>query len=443
MARVRIAHAKALLLSVTMVVPAAFHAPVASAYRLAGSRPVPTAVLARVARAMRGEPVRVTYTMRASNGIENVHGIVSYDPRDHEEEGTQTGVFRDLSGVTTAEISSHFIVIGSRAWSESTPPGGGWHVARLPRAVRPPIPLVSELLRFFVAVHALTGHVVRGQKAVGVEATLDPAGVKRMESVIYGQPATTAPQTLRSVRLKIWASTAHYRPILIEMMEAVTQESHVYQIDERAWYGDWGRGLKLSPPTESAPELSSLSPTQGPAGTVVTLSGSDFGLSPGRVTFTANSGHAGAPALAAAIRRWAPDAIEVVVPADLPPGPASPSIWTAAGLEAGPASNAAWPQFFVTAPAPVVTGFSPSFVSAGATLTITGRNFGATPGHVTFCQFCGTKAEIDATGTIASWSATQVEVEMPGMQNGGAEVHLITASRGTVLVGTVFTGGSP
>ena len=146
MARVRIAHAKALLLSVTVVVPAAFHAPAASAYRLAGSRLVPTAVLARVARAMRDEPVRVTYTMRASNGIENVHGIVSYDPRDHEEEGTQAGVFRDLSGVTTAEISSHFIVIGSRAWSESTPPVGGWHVARLPGAVRPPMPLVSELL---------------------------------------------------------------------------------------------------------------------------------------------------------------------------------------------------------------------------------------------------------------------------------------------------------
>ena len=190
----------------------------------------------------------------------------------------------------------------------------------------------------------------------------------------------------------------------------------------------------------AGPVLLSMRPTSGPPGTVVTFMGSNFGTVPGRVTFTPTSGRSDWVAI---IRSWTPTVIQCAIPEGLPTGNAYPSLWTARGTPVGPGSDAAWPLFTVGAAAPVVTGLSPIQAPAGTLLTITGQGFGSTPGQVTVCQFCGTNAQISAIAPIVSWQSTRVQVKVPGLQNGGAEVYLVTASKQGVRAGTIFTGGEP
>ena len=190
-----------------------------------------------------------------------------------------------------------------------------------------------------------------------------------------------------------------------------------------------------------APGLVSLLPEAGPPGTVVTFVGVGFGTNPGRVVFLAAYASQGGTDLA--IRAWTPTRIEATVPMTLAAGNYTPELWTAAGTPVGPTSDAAWPIFTVTGPVPKVTGLSPASAPAGSLITITGDNFGSTPGRVTLCQFCGTLSAIDGTATIVSWTPTEVLARVPGMQNGVAEVHLTTAAGQVVLAGSIATGGAP
>ena len=175
----------------------------------------------------------------------------------------------------------------------------------------------------------------------------------------------------------------------------------------------------VAPPS---PALASLAPASGPPGTTVTLEGSGFGTSPGRVTFTPVSGGQG---LAATILHWSDTTIVCTVPSGLPAGPADPNVWSAAGLEAGPASDAAWPEFDVTSPpgqTPTITGLSPASAHMGAQFTITGTNLGNAPGGtVRFCDFCNATPGSDAR--VTSWTPTEIVGIVPGgLQCGGATV---------------------
>jgi hypothetical protein len=192
--------------------------------------------------------------------------------------------------------------------------------------------------------------------------------------------------------------------------------------------------------SNGTPVLAAMRPTHGAVGTVVTLRGSGFGTAKRLVTFTPNSARTTSQSFRAIIRGWPPSIIVVVIPKGLPGGPAYPSIWTASGLQAGPAHSLSWPMFFVSAPAPLVSGLAPRDAPVGTILLIRGRNFDTAQGFVTFCQFCGSAAQITARGRIVSWKPTQVRVAVPGLQSGPAEVHLTTAGEQTVLAGTINTG---
>ena len=175
----------------------------------------------------------------------------------------------------------------------------------------------------------------------------------------------------------------------------------------------------VAPPS---PGLASLAPASGPPGTTVTLKGSGFGTSPGRVTFTPQSGGRG---LATTILHWSGTTIVCTVPSGLPAGPARPDVWTAAGLRAGPASVAAWPEFDVTSPpgqTPTISGLSPASAHTGAQFTITGRDLGsAAGGTVRFCDFCNATPGSDAR--VTSWTPTAIVGIVPGgLQCGGATV---------------------
>src|SRR6516164_1292087 len=127
-----------------------------------------------------------------------------------------------------------------------------------------------------------------------------------------------------------------------------------------------------APPAAS---LTSLSPTIGPVGTAVTISGSNFGSvqSTSTVTF---GGIGATPAT------WSTTSIVVPVPA----GATTGSVVVSVG---GVGSNAL--TYTVAAVAPTLTSLSPTSGPVGTVVTIAGANFGASQGSSTV-TFNGTAA---------------------------------------------------
>lgn len=138
-----------------------------------------------------------------------------------------------------------------------------------------------------------------------------------------------------------------------------------------------------------APAISSLSPSSGAVGAAVTITGSNFGASQGSSTITFNGISAG-PASA-----WSATSITVNVPTGATTGNVVVTV-------SGVASNGA----LFTA-APIITTLGPNSGAAGATLTITGLNFGASQGSSSV-TFNGISA-----GAASAWSATSITIQVP------------------------------
>ena len=158
----------------------------------------------------------------------------------------------------------------------------------------------------------------------------------------------------------------------------------------------------------STPSIGSLNPTSGAASTPVTITGTNFGSTPGTVTF---NGTAGTPT------SWS--ATSIVVP--VPTGATSGSVVVTVG---GVASNGI---AFTVLPTPSIASLNPTSGPVGASVTITGTNFGATQGTNTV-NFNGT------TGTPTAWSATSITVPVP---SGAITGNVV------VTVGGVASNGAP
>jgi predicted secreted protein len=149
-----------------------------------------------------------------------------------------------------------------------------------------------------------------------------------------------------------------------------------------------------------APSITGLSPTSGPVGTSVTISGSNFGDAPGTSTISFN-GTLGTST------SWSATSITTAVPTGAASGPVVVTV-------NGVASNGV--AFTVTAPAPNITNVSPASGPVGTLVTITGTNFGATQG--TGFVTLGT-----TQGNVLSWSNTQVTaIVAPGSSTGMVQV---------------------
>jgi hypothetical protein len=146
-------------------------------------------------------------------------------------------------------------------------------------------------------------------------------------------------------------------------------------------------GLQSNPLTFSiasaTPIVTSIVPSSGRPGTIVTISGSNFGPSNNSVAFNGQS---------ATISTWSDTSIVVVVPLSVATGNV---VVTAPGGQ----SNAV--NFSVV---PLVTSVSPVSGFPGAPVTIAGSNFGATPGQVQIGQL---------PMTITSWTDTSVTATVP------------------------------
>lgn len=123
---------------------------------------------------------------------------------------------------------------------------------------------------------------------------------------------------------------------------------------------------QVAPLLAAAPTISGMSPTQGPAGTTVELSGSDFGN--GQDPFSVTFG-----SVPVAANRKNNTSATFVVPSN-----ASPGVYDVVVTASGPSTAM---QFTVGAVAPppssvTLTSVTPSTSAAGSTVTLTGTGFG-------------------------------------------------------------------
>jgi hypothetical protein len=137
------------------------------------------------------------------------------------------------------------------------------------------------------------------------------------------------------------------------------------------------------------PNIISLSPSSAPVGSTVSITGTTFGLAQGSGTVTFN-GTVASPS------SWSDSQITVPVPIGASTGPV---VVTAAG-------NASNSLNFTSLPTPSITSVSPASGSVGASVAITGTNFGPSQGS-SVVTFNGTAA------TPTSWSSTSIVVPVP------------------------------
>ena len=162
-----------------------------------------------------------------------------------------------------------------------------------------------------------------------------------------------------------------------------------------------------------APAISSLNPTSGPAGTSVTITGTNFGASQGTSAVMFNG-------TAASPTSW--NSTSIVAP--VPSGATSGNVVVTVG---GLGSNGL--AFTVTTAAPSITDLSPTSGPVGTSVTITGTNFGASQGTSTV-MFNGTAA------SPTSWNSTSIVAPVP---SGATSGNVMMTVGGVASNGVTFT----
>jgi RHS repeat-associated protein len=158
-----------------------------------------------------------------------------------------------------------------------------------------------------------------------------------------------------------------------------------------------------------APNITAISVNTGAVGAAVTLTGTGFGTSQGTSTVKFNGTTATATS-------WTSTSIALTVPSGATSGNV---VVNASGI----ASNG---MAFIVVPAPSIAGLSLTSGPVGSPITITGTNFGATQGTV---SFNGTGA------TPTSWSATSIAVTVP---NGATTGNVVVNASGVASNGINF-----
>ncbi len=184
-----------------------------------------------------------------------------------------------------------------------------------------------------------------------------------------------------------------------------------------------------------AAAITCTTPDSGAAGTLVTLTGKDFGAVQGGSAV--NFRDAGGKSIAGFVQSWNNTQITVKAPPGVATGNVSAEI---GGVQRNDV------QFVVGTPgtAPAITCVSLS----GGAATITGSNFGATQGSSTVAFTMATGSGV--VGTPSSWTNTSIVVPVPGSAvNGSVRVHVmlptlaIVSSNGVTYEITPSTGGAP
>jgi hypothetical protein len=159
--------------------------------------------------------------------------------------------------------------------------------------------------------------------------------------------------------------------------------------------------------------ITSLSPSTGAVGASVTITGTNFGVGQGAVTFS--SGKSSTPT------SWTPTRIVAPVPSQAVTGNVTVTV-------GGVVSNG---MNFTVVPAPTISSVSPLTGSAGTPITVNGTNFGSvTPA----LRFNGVAA------TIVSFSATSISANVPF---GATTGNVVVTASGVNSNGIAFTVPAP
>ena len=145
------------------------------------------------------------------------------------------------------------------------------------------------------------------------------------------------------------------------------------------------------------PSISSVTPTIGPIGTPVTITGSNFGTTQGSNSVVQFSG-----ALATSIISWSNSQIVAAVPSAALSGTGSVAVTVNTIPNEGSA------QFTVINP--VITSLLPPAGPVGGTISINGSGFGAYQNGVVSIN--------GVTASVQSWSNTLIQVTIPAATSG-------------------------
>jgi hypothetical protein len=176
-------------------------------------------------------------------------------------------------------------------------------------------------------------------------------------------------------------------------------------------------------PQVPAPSLTQAQPSQGAVGTTVTLTGRNFGQTPGTVSFSG---------LAGQIVSWSDTSIQTQVPSGASSGAVyvQNSRGTSNGVQFTVVSN-------TPAPAPQPAAAQASYVypaggNPGTRVTIYGRGFGSSAGQVMFNG---------VAGQIVFWYDTLIGVNVPsGATSGALKVRSAGGGESNALQFTVNAG---
>src|SRR5205823_3470433 len=176
--------------------------------------------------------------------------------------------------------------------------------------------------------------------------------------------------------------------------------------------GSASNGVKFT----VTPNIITLSPNSGAVGASITISGSGFGST--QVTSTVKfNGTTATPT------SWSATAVVAPVPSGATTGNV---VVHASGVTSNGVS-------FAVVPAPSISSLSPTSGAVGASVTISGSNFGSTQGTSTV-SFNGTVA------TPTSWSATSIVAPVP---SGATTGNVVVTVSGVSSNGVSFTVSAP
>ena len=172
---------------------------------------------------------------------------------------------------------------------------------------------------------------------------------------------------------------------------------------------------------QSAPTVSGFSPSSGPVGSTVTITGTNFTGATGVALGTSTAGFVGATYSVTSAT-----SISVTVPSGRPSGQWRVTTPGGTALSTGTFTVA-------TTPAPTIASFSPSSGPVGSTVTITGTNFtGATAVKI------GTSGSGFVSATFTVVSPTSIRVTVPAGRTAPGHWR-VTTPGGSAMSSAAFT----
>lgn len=168
--------------------------------------------------------------------------------------------------------------------------------------------------------------------------------------------------------------------------------------------------------TTSAPSITSFSPGSGVAGTIVTITGSNFSATAVSNTVKFNG-------TSATVSDASSTSITAAVPSDATTGKITVEVNSLTGTSST--------DFVILSPVPTITSFSPTSALTGAAVVITGTNFSPVPSENVV------KFSNNRTATVSASTSTSITTTVPSSVTSGKIT--VTVAGATATSATDFT----